>query len=179
MGKKKRRIAVMIGSKSDLPQCFDGLQVLKQAEESDLAYDITVVVASIHRNTLDVHDYLRRFSDEGYDALIIGAGWANHLTGCSDAFLRYTLGDMKVVVIGVAFEDKKNLRHTETAVLSITEVPGTQVEFSGHTGSDGFLAACVFALDGELPEIRQPEGKPTVEMTLIEAIALADEKGGK
>lgn len=168
----KRKIAVLIGSDSDLPQCEHGLNYLRQKELGGGAEVLGVYTASIHRNTGDVLRFLQVLSERGdVDAIIAGAGWANHLTGTADAFLRYTLKDQRIVVIGVAFLDGDKVMHNTAAMLSISEVPGTQVVFGPYNGSSGFLNACMFAVEEELPKITLKEGRLAVTRTLNEALA--------
>ncbi len=143
---KPVRIGIMIGSDSDLKQCIDGLQYLKQKADEGKCEVVAVITNSIHRNTLDVLKNLM-FYTPLVDGWIIGAGKANHLTGTADAFLRYTMRDNRVHVIGVAFQGK-NIRETDAAILSIVEVPGTQVKILSYTedtypmGSLAFRTAC-------------------------------------
>jgi phosphoribosylcarboxyaminoimidazole (NCAIR) mutase len=168
-----RRIAIIIGSDSDLPQCQEGLKFLVQMVVDGKAEVIEVITASIHRNTEFV---LQKLCDLGgkIDVLIAGAGWANHLTGTADAYLRYYLRDQGIVVIGVAFEDEKSAIHTQAAINSILHVPGTQVVFDNlenlFVGSTGFLLACQFAVEGELPIIKLKDPKPPITRTLEEAL---------
>ena len=172
----KRKIAVIVGSKSDLAQCYDGLRLLKNSENVEV---VGVYVRSQHRNTLATQELLKKLTYQEIDVAIIGAGWANHLTGCSDAYLRYTLKDTKIVIIGVAFEDKENEKHTHAAVLSITEVPGTQVVFDEKAnlfiGSGGFSDACFMAVKETLPVIQLPKPRDPMDLTLDEALKLASE----
>jgi len=174
-----RKIAIIVGSKSDLSQCLYGLKLLEEYR-NDHPNEIEIVgvyVRSQHRNTLEVQELLRELTIMEVDVAIIGAGWANHLTGCSDAFLRYTLKNNQTVVIGVAFSDPESYRHSKAAILSITEVPGTQVIYqeSGQIFADktGFLSACSYAVYCELPKIKVPEPKPIMDLTLEEALKMS------
>ncbi|OIO07445.1 hypothetical protein AUJ35_02060 [Candidatus Falkowbacteria bacterium CG1_02_41_21] len=174
---EKRRIVVIVGSKSDLAQCRKGLEFLAGDNRVEV---VGVYVRSQHRNTLETQKLLKKLSGQEIDAAIIGAGWANHLSGCCDAYLRYTLKDSKIVVLGVAFEDRENPNHTKAATLSITEVPGTQVVFNWYgdlfIGADGFSRACAFAAMAELwPMIKLPSPKDPMDLTLDEALKLASE----
>lgn len=173
--KKKRKIAIIVGSKSDLAQCYAGLEILDKCDQE--VEVVGVYVRSQHRNTLEVQKLLEQLVLMEVDVVIIGAGWANHLTGCCDAFLRYTLRNDKLVVIGVAFEDADNDKHTKAAVLSITEVPGTQVVFdnqgSTFVGALGFTNACLLAAVKELPQIKLPSPKEIHDFTLKEALKLS------
>ncbi len=169
-----RKIAVIIGSTSDLKQCIVGLKFLKMCESRGQIKVKGVYIRSQHRNTLDVQSLLTELSRNKIDAIIVGAGWANHLTGCCDAFLRYTLQDTYVRVIGVAFQDEVQARRTQAAVLSITEVPGTQVIFNDYIGQDGFARACLLAAQGDLKQIFLRVAKPAMNLSLEEAIEKAE-----
>lgn len=172
----KRRILVIIGSDSDLPECRSGLEALKTAAERQDIEIPEVLTMSVHRNTLPLFRELERLHKQNaVDIIITGAGWANHLTGMVDAYLRYTLGDDRIAVIGVGFQDKQNARHTQAAELSMTEVPGTQVSFGDslgpYIGEDGFLRACENAVTGQLPAIKAASPRPLKRRTIEEAIA--------
>ena len=172
---KPRLIGIDIGSESDLAQCVEGLKLLKEAVACGEAEVVdTFKPLSSHRNTDEVLARLESCEEEGIDVLITGAGWANHLTGTVDAYLRYTLGNTTTTVIGVAFVDPDNVDHTQAAMLSISEVPKTQVVFEDgkgqFVGKEGFTRACELAIHGEFPEITIPEPKPARTFTLDEAI---------
>lgn len=137
------------------------------------------LIASIHRNTSVVLQQLTAWSKYNYiDVLIAGAGMANHLTGVCDAYLRYTLENNHIVVVGVAFAHE-NPKNTEAAATSITQVPGTQVVFDNFVGLHGFHRACVFAVEGDLPNIFLPQTKFHQSIGLDEALAIAAEKNLK
>ena len=146
-----RRIGIMVGSDSDLQQCLEGLRFLKSAQNEKLAKVSFVITNSIHKNFSRVVINLLKAVYE-VDVLIVGAGWANHLTGICDSFLRYELKNKKIPVIGVAFEDKSDASNTQIAILSITRIPGTQAIFtksstgSPFVGEKGFLEACILML---------------------------------
>lgn len=165
------RIGIMIGSDSDLKQCQAGLKWLAAAH----ARVEVVLTNSIHRNTMAVLDHLE---DYLVDVWIIAAGKANHLTGTAAAYLTYGL-KRKTPVIGVACEGKTP-EETLAAILSIVQVPGTQVIFDREkqVGAEGFLYACHLAVEGNFPEIKIPEDKPWVARTLPDAIAEADRLAG-
>ena len=171
----KEKIAIILGSKSDLKQCILGLKHLKRHPE----FEVEIYIRSQHRNTLSLQKLLVELSEQGVKTIIAGAGWANHLTGCTDAFLRYELKNDFTRVIGVAFEDKNNEKHTQAAILSITEVPGTQVIFQDgdvfFIGTMGFFHACELATSKKdnLPAIKIPEPKPAENLSLDEAMELA------
>jgi phosphoribosylcarboxyaminoimidazole (NCAIR) mutase len=173
-----RRGAIIIGSDSDLPQCIKGFEYLMQKKAEGLVEIIWVDTASQHRNTLRVQEILTAYHgwDKSYkpDFIITGAGWANHLTGCSDAFLRYILEDDEIVVFGVPFDDAENPKHAIAALYSISEVPGTQVVFhKEYIGDLAFLWACQQAVEGELPKIKVKPPKPPQRRTIEDALGEA------
>ncbi|MDD5527422.1 MAG: AIR carboxylase family protein [Patescibacteria group bacterium] len=174
-----RRGLIIIGSESDLKQCRGGLQwILKNPEQIIVE---KIHVASQHRHTLRVQRILTDIWSrrERPDFIILGAGWANHLTGCGEAFLRYQLRDDKITAIGVAFEDLKNPLHTQAAILSITQVPGTKVIFEDaagqFVGSAGFTRACQYAATGQFPEITLKDPPETKDYSVEQAIAKGTE----
>ena len=124
-----RKIAVMVGSDSDFKQMLKGLIYLRDKEKQKHIEIVDVRTSSIHRNMMETLESLKYYSKLGVDCLVDGAGMANQLTGCSDAYLRYVLGDTKLTVFGVAFEGK-TVDASKAAVLSITQVPGTQVIYN-------------------------------------------------
>ncbi len=175
-----RKIGIIIGSESDLDQCVEGLEYLNELSEAGKIEISNTIIASLHRNTKFVLDTTRVTAEQNIDVLIAGAGWANHLTGTVDAYLRYHLKNNKVVVVGVAFEDRSNPDHTMAAILSITQVPKTQVVFNDYVGAEGFLRACKFAVSGELPKIKSPEPKNitrvSIQKMLENAIKIKEKK---
>lgn len=170
---EKRRIAVLIGSDSDLPQCLKGFKLLKNAAQDCGIEIVDIVTASIHRNKNTVLETVNDWIGQ-VDVIITGAGWANHLSGMVDSHLRYDMHDQTITVIGVAFEDKTNPYHTLAAMHSIKYVPGTQVVFrDSFVGEEGFAQAVSFAVYEVLPEIKLPKPKPTAARTINEAILAA------
>jgi len=169
----KRKIVIILGSKSDLKQCAKGLGALATHMNRDEVEVVGVYVKSIHRHTEALLKLLRALSAAGQtDVIIAAAGKAAHLPGCIDAYLRNHLRDTNITVIGVGFEGETE-QDNLAAKLSITQVPGTQVIFAGQ-GSEGFYGACLTACEAqEFPVITLKEIPPDLEMTLDEACQLA------
>ena len=177
-----RKIGIMIGSLSDLDQCLYGLSYLIKMIKKGLAEIRWVDASSQHRHTLMVQSILAQYSrmpaDEKIDVLITGAGWANHLSGCADSFLRYTLQDSDIPVIGVAFDDLKDSNHTRAAILSSSEVPGNQMilendKIRSLVGEEGFFWACQYAVKGKLPKVKAKTPPEYKRMDIYEAYKLA------
>jgi len=175
---KKRRVVVIVEYKN-LSQCQPGLKYLKDD-------DFVEVIGIYIRNHCDIETQrlLKRLTEQEIDVALIGGNCDQNLPGYSDAYLRYVLNDKKIVVVGVAFEDKAKGKHAEPAVFTI--VPGTQVIYregddqaTGQnvvfTGQSGFLRACMFAIKGKLPKIELLEFKDPTELTMDEALDLASQ----
>ena len=173
---KKRKIAVLVGSRNDIAggQCMAGLQLLQRAVAGEQIEVVGVYIGSIHRNTEWVLALLKELAAREVDVAIVGAGWANHITGTSDAYLRYQISNTRTVVVGVAFNDYESDERTQAAIGSIKHVPGTQVVFDNYVGSDGFERACKFAIAGKLPTITAVAPRATATLTLDEAIAIVN-----
>lgn len=177
MQRKVRHLVIVLGSKTDLPQCISGLMYLKEQELAGTIFVVRVYVMSVHRNLLALMEYLKaRHEDGRIDAMIMGAGWAAHLPGMADAILGYIHGNTKVRIVGVGFEDRKNSVHTLAAQLSISEVPATRVIYRDKSkkpfiGSTGFLRACEWVVSiRRLPTLKKPKPRPTEDFSLLEAI---------
>lgn len=173
-----RKIGVILGSENDLVQCGDGLRALRERTTGNHPDVIVPFVdaISLHRNTDYLFARLRRIpSEREVDVLMLAAGWAAHLPGTADAYFRYQLKNSRLVVYAVAMEDPEDPVHTDAAVLSITEVPGTKVVFRNYVGSDGFHRACLDAMNDELKPILLPAPRNHKEFSLDDAIARSDE----
>jgi phosphoribosylcarboxyaminoimidazole (NCAIR) mutase len=173
---EKIRIGIMVDSDSDLKsQCLVGLQLLQKNKSVEV---VAIITASIHRNTKEVLFNIEQWTPR-VDIWIVGAGWANHLTGTAEAYLRYALKST-IPVIGVAFTDGDNVIHNEAARLSVTEVPGTQVIWQDALGQFigpyGFERACKFAANGKFPKIELKEPKPVQIRTLQETLEFIEKE---
>jgi 5-(carboxyamino)imidazole ribonucleotide mutase len=73
---KKPRVAVILGSKSDLPALGGGEELLER-----FGIDYRVIVASAHRQPRKVANFAARAEKDGFEAIIAIAGYAAHLAG--------------------------------------------------------------------------------------------------
>ena len=173
-----RRVALIHGSDTDLPQMLLGMRFLLKEQTKGNVVILSANSTSQHRHTvvcqLDLEVFCRMIIENRPDILIVGAGWANHLTGCTDAFLRNTLRDTGIIVYGVAFEDPDDPDHTETARRSIIHVPKTQVIYKG-IGAEGFLKACKDSITEKLPKIVLNPVPKHHHRSLEQAIAKGEE----
>ncbi|MGN6177857.1 MAG: 5-(carboxyamino)imidazole ribonucleotide mutase [Mucilaginibacter sp.] len=104
------KVAIIMGSKSDLAVMQDAADVLK---ELGVAYEITVV--SAHRTPDRMFSYARAAADRGLKVIIAGAGGAAHLPGMV-ASLTY------LPVIGVPVKSSNSIDGWDS-ILSILQMP--------------------------------------------------------
>lgn len=140
-----RRVGVMIGSDTDLPQCIPGLEYLIQKEKEGIIKLTWEDTSSEHRNPKNTWNRIKEYAEQPWEtrvnALIVGAGSANVLSGSTDAKLRNWWDELTIKVYAVAFES--SLLNTLAAVLGIIQTPGHNMIFRNYIGQSGFLRACM------------------------------------
>jgi 5-(carboxyamino)imidazole ribonucleotide mutase len=104
------KIAIIMGSKSDLVIMQDAADVLK---ELGVDYEITVV--SAHRTPDRMFSYARAAADRGIKVIIAGAGGAAHLPGMVASLTH-------LPVIGVPVKSSNSIDGWDS-ILSILQMP--------------------------------------------------------
>jgi 5-(carboxyamino)imidazole ribonucleotide mutase len=104
------KIAIIMGSKSDLPVMQDAADVLK---ELGVDYEITVV--SAHRTPDRMFTYAREAAGRGIKVIIAGAGGAAHLPGMVASLTH-------LPVIGVPVKSSNSIDGWDS-ILSILQMP--------------------------------------------------------
>jgi 5-(carboxyamino)imidazole ribonucleotide mutase len=104
------KIAIIMGSKSDLAVMQDAADVLK---ELGVEYEITVV--SAHRTPDRMFSYARAAADRGLKVIIAGAGGAAHLPGMVASLTH-------LPVIGVPVKSSNSIDGWDS-ILSILQMP--------------------------------------------------------
>ncbi|RZA01915.1 MAG: 5-(carboxyamino)imidazole ribonucleotide mutase [Sphingobacteriaceae bacterium] len=104
------QVAIIMGSKSDLPVMQDAADVLK---ELGVEYEITVV--SAHRTPDRMFSYARAAADRGLKVIIAGAGGAAHLPGMVASLTH-------LPVIGVPVKSSNSIDGWDS-ILSILQMP--------------------------------------------------------
>lgn len=104
-----KKVAVIMGSDSDLKTMQGAVDMLKKLE-----IPFTVRVISAHRTPEAARDFAVKAADEGYGAIICGAGKAAHLAG---AFAANTI----LPVIGIPI--KSSTLDGLDALLSTVQMP--------------------------------------------------------
>lgn len=104
------KVAIIMGSKSDLPVMQDAADVL---QELGVAYEITVV--SAHRTPDRMFTYAREAAGRGLKVIIAGAGGAAHLPGMVASLTH-------LPVIGVPVKSSNSIDGWDS-ILSILQMP--------------------------------------------------------
>jgi len=105
------KVAVVMGSKSDLPIMQQAIDVLKE-----FGIETIVDIVSAHRTPEKLVDFAKNAHKNGINVIIAGAGGAAHLPGM--------LASMSPLpVIGVPIKSRNSIDGWDS-VLSILQMPG-------------------------------------------------------
>lgn len=126
------RIAIIMGSSTD----WETLQHAAQTLE-DFAVPSEVRVVSAHRTPELMFDFARTAADEGFSAIIAGAGGAAHLPGMVASLT-------PLPVLGVPVESKA-LAGVDS-LLSIVQMPAGVPTATFAIGKAGAINAALFAV---------------------------------
>jgi phosphoribosylaminoimidazole carboxylase PurE protein len=127
------QVGIIMGSDSDLPVMKKAADILGHF---GIAYFMTV--ASAHRTPQRVADLAARAEEEGWKALIAGAGMAAHLAG-------FLAAHTVIPVIGVPM-DSSPLKGID-ALLSTVQMPGGIPVAAMGLGAAGAKNAGLFAVE--------------------------------
>lgn len=105
------KVAVVMGSQSDLPVMQGAIEVLKS-----FGIETVVDIVSAHRTPEKLIEFGKRAHSEGFKVIIAGAGGAAHLPGMLAAV-------SPLPVIGVPIKSSNSIDGWDS-VLSILQMPG-------------------------------------------------------
>lgn len=134
------KVAILMGSKSDLPVVKPAIQVLKS-----FGIEVQVHVISAHRTPDEAHEFAINAEKTGIEVVICAAGKAAHLGGVIAAYTT-------LPVIGLPV--KTDMMGGLDSLLSIVQMPsGIPVATVGVNGGEnaGLLAAQILGI--RYPEI--------------------------
>ena len=151
------KVAIMLGSRSDLPQLESVIKHL-QDEHSNIQIDKHIL--SCHRNVNDLNLFVFRDNCMGAEAIFYCGGKAFAAPGVLKANIDAANQDIPVFGIALGKEGSKSL---QAAILSIEELPGTPVmlkeDGSAYVGANGLVEAFERAVIGNLPEAKKNSPK--------------------
>ena len=105
------KVAIIMGSDSDLPVMQDAIDVLKELE-----IETVVDIVSAHRTPEKLVDFSKNAHKNGISVIIAGAGGAAHLPGMVASM-------SPLPVIGVPVKSRNSIDGWDS-VLSILQMPG-------------------------------------------------------
>ncbi|NLD08480.1 MAG: 5-(carboxyamino)imidazole ribonucleotide mutase [Xanthomonadaceae bacterium] len=134
---KKQKVAIIMGSTSDMPTMQQAVDMLTQFE---IPHDVKIV--SAHRTPEFMFSFATTAEDNGYDVIIAGAGGAAHLPGMVASLTT-------LPVIGVPIQSR--VLSGKDSLLSIVQMPGgvpvaTMAIGDAGAKNAGILAAQILAL---------------------------------
>jgi len=127
-----KKIVVLLGSKSDLPQVEEGLKIF---QELGISYEVKVL--SAHRNPNELRKYVKDVEKKGTKLIIACAGLSAALPGVVSSYV-------DIPVIGVPLYSKA-FRGIDS-LLSILQMPKGVPVACLTVGSVGMINAVILAL---------------------------------
>ena len=130
----KPRVAIIMGSDSDLPVMKDAAEIL---DKLGVAYELTIV--SAHRTPDRMYEYAKNAPGKGISVIIAGAGGSAHLPGMVASMTH-------LPVIGVPVKSS-NLSGWDSMLSIVQMPPGIPVATVAINGAAnaGLLAAKILA----------------------------------
>jgi 5-(carboxyamino)imidazole ribonucleotide mutase len=136
------KVAVIMGSKSDLPVVKPAITVLKE-----FGVGVEAHVISAHRTPIEAHEFAANAKQNGCEVIICAAGKAAHLGGVIAAYTT-------LPVIGLPV--KTDMMGGLDSLLSIVQMPsGIPVATVGVNGGENAGLLALQILGVKYPEIAQ------------------------
>jgi len=129
----KEKIAIVLGSKSDLESLKSGLDILKK-----LKINYKMEIISAHRNPEKLRKFCGQMESKGIEVVIACAGMAAALPGFIASYVN-------IPVIGVAM--KGGLMDGLDALFSMVSTPKGLGVVSSGVGKSAFINAIIFSLE--------------------------------
>jgi len=135
------KVAVIMGSTSDLPVMQDAIDILKE-----FGIEVDVDIVSAHRTPEKLFDFGKNAHKTGYSVIIAGAGGAAHLPGMVASL-------SPLPVIGVPVKSSNSIDGWDS-VLSILQMPGgvpvATVALNGAKNAGILAAQIIGSSDSEI-----------------------------
>lgn len=153
-----KKVAVLMGSDSDLPVVRKAVEVLRE-----FGVAVTVRVLSAHRSPAEVADFAKNAAADGYGVIIAAAGMAAHLAGA-------VAGNTVLPVIALPVKAKA-LEGLDALLSSVMMPPGVPVATVAVDGAAnaGYLAVQILAVGDEGLQKKFAEFKENMHQKNLEA----------
>jgi 5-(carboxyamino)imidazole ribonucleotide mutase len=153
------KIAIIMGSASDLPVMQDAADILKE-----FGVETEVDIVSAHRTPEKLFDFARNAHTRGISAIIAGAGGAAHLPGMVASMT-------PLPVIGVPVKSSNSIDGWDS-ILSILQMPGgvpvATVALNGAKNA-GILAAQIVGSHNEDVRLKVLAYKESLRDAVLDA----------
>ncbi|MEY4703020.1 MAG: hypothetical protein RIR96_917 [Bacteroidota bacterium] len=155
------KIAIIMGSESDLEVMRPAAEVLKQF---GIPYEMTIV--SAHRTPDRMAEFAKSAVEKGFSVIIAGAGGAAHLPGMVASYTT-------LPVIGVPVKSSNSIDGWDS-VLSILQMPGgvpvATVALNGAKNA-GILAAQILATSDQTLRKKLTDYKRDLESQVMDMVS--------
>lgn len=155
-----KKVAIIMGSKSDLPVMSEAALILKQ-----LAVPFEVSVVSAHRTPDRMYDFAKKARENGFGVVIAGAGGAAHLPGMVASLT-------SLPVVGVPVKSSNSIDGWDS-VLSILQMPGgipvATVALNGAKNA-GLMAARILSVEDAPLASRLDTYQKSLEEKVLETV---------
>ncbi len=155
------KIAIIMGSESDLEVMRPAAEVLKQF---GIPYEMTIV--SAHRTPDRMAQFAKSAVEKGFSVIIAGAGGAAHLPGMVASY-------STLPVIGVPVKSSNSIDGWDS-VLSILQMPGgvpvATVALNGAKNA-GILAAQIIATSDQTLRKKLTDYKRDLESQVMDMVS--------
>ena len=160
-----RKVAVIMGSDSDLPKVEKAITTLKE-----YGVPVQVHVFSAHRTPVQARDFALSARKEGYGAIIAAAGKAAHLAGALAANTT-----LPVIGIPVSSSTLDGLDALLATVQMPSGIPVATVAIDGAQNA-ALLAIQMLAIEDETLAAKLDEARREAEQTVLRKNAAIEEK---
>ncbi len=156
-----RKIRIILGSRSDLPQLREAIRALRKQFVGSVFSIIDIDVMSIHRNPINAWTFVFTDNCKSADAIFYCGSKAFAAPGVLDAFAAAANVDIPIfgIALGETCSDAFN-----AAFLSIKELPGQYVimgkDGEPYVNADGLTAAVTRFAEGIMPEPKARKSVP-------------------
>ena len=163
-----KKVAVIMGSDSDLPIVEKGINVLR---EYGIPYEVHVY--SAHRTPLEAAEFVSKAKDNGFGVIIAAAGMAAHLAG---AVAANTL--LPVIGIPISSKNTGGMDALLSTVQMPSGIPVATVAIDGAANA-AHLAAEILALSDDDLADKIIASREKAKATVLEKNKAVEEKYNK
>jgi len=160
------KIAIIMGSDSDLPVMKDAAEFL---EQMDIPYEITIV--SAHRTPKRLFEYAETARERGIYVIIAGAGGSAHLPGMVAA-----ITTLPVIGVPMPTKELKGKDSLYSIVQMPAGIPVATVAIGGAKNA-GILAASILSVNNKEIADKLAAYKENLKDTVTAKARLLEETG--